>query len=107
MVAYSIGLTVVLTLVGNAADFWPPTGQTLTAIFTFLTAAILGFLVLISFSPCLLAIATDTANGEDRVQSWPDWNVTEWILPALYIPIAGAHRRSAGGHHGQHVFGWR
>ena len=89
--AYSVGLTVVLSLLGKAAILaQPDSGQQLTAIVTFLTFAILGFLVLISFSPCLLAIAADTANGDDRVQSWPDWNVTDWILSALYIPVAGA-----------------
>ena len=90
LAAYSIGLTVVLSLLGNAmvlAD--PMRGQRVWAIVSFVFFAISASLVLISFSSSLLAIATDTANGEDRVQSWPDWSVTEWILPALIVPVAG------------------
>lgn len=88
--AYSIGLSVVLALLARAAALADPANsQTLTAIFTFLTSGILGFLVLISFSPVLVAIAADTANGDDKVQSWPDWNVGEWILSACYVPVAG------------------
>ena len=89
LAAYSIGLTVVLSLLGNTAIL-VDSGQRVFAVFTFLFFAISAALITISFSPVLLAIATDTANGDDKVQSWPDWSVTEWILPALYIPVAGA-----------------
>lgn len=88
--AYSIGFSVVLALLARAADLSDPAhSQTFTAIFTFLASGLLGFLVLASFSPVLLAIASDTANGDEKVQSWPDWNVGEWILSALYVPFAG------------------
>ena len=91
VVAYSIGLTVVITLLANAMILADPLrDQRVAAVVTFSFFAIAGSLVFISFSPCLLAIATDTANGEDKVQSWPDWSVTEWIFSALYIPVAGA-----------------
>lgn len=89
--AYSVGLTVVLYLLGNATILADPVrDQMVSAIIACVFFAIAAALVLISFSSCLLAIAADTANGEDKVQSWPDWSVTEWILPALYIPVAGA-----------------
>jgi hypothetical protein len=96
--AYSIGLAVVLSMIGNAAILADPNSpQTLTATFTFLAAMILGFLVLMSFSPCLLAIATDTANGESRVKEWPTWDIGEWIGSAIYIPIAATISVLPGG----------
>lgn len=88
--AYSVGLTVVLSLLANAMVLADPLrNQRMSAVIAFLFFAISASLVLISFSPVLLAITADTANGEDKVQSWPDWSVTDWILPALYIPVAG------------------
>jgi hypothetical protein len=38
--------------------------------------------------PTLVAITQDTANGNDAVESWPDWNVAEWLMQALLIPAA-------------------
>lgn len=87
--AYSVGLAIVLSMIGQAAILSDPQSpQTLKAIFTFLAAMILGFLILMSFSPCLLAIASDTANGDSKVRDWPDWNIGEWIFSALFIPFA-------------------
>jgi len=60
------------------------------AVFCVLISAIASAIWVASFSACLVAIASDTGNGEDQVQSWPDWSVTEWIFQALYIPVAGA-----------------
>jgi hypothetical protein len=87
--AYSVGVAIVLSMIGNAAILADPDGpQTIKAIFTFLAAMILGFLILMSFSPCLLVIATDTADGESKVKEWPGWDIGEWIGSAFYIPIA-------------------
>ncbi|MFN0018220.1 MAG: hypothetical protein ACKVP0_08180 [Pirellulaceae bacterium] len=94
--AYSIGLTVVLTFLGNATIL-ADSGEKLWAVITFVCFAVTAALVSISFSPVLLAIATDTANGDDKVQSWPDWSVTEWIFSALYIPIAAGLAVLPGG----------
>ncbi|MCE9529192.1 MAG: hypothetical protein K8R36_24355 [Planctomycetales bacterium] len=94
--AYSIGLTAVLSFLGNASIL-ADSGEKLWAVITFVFFAVTAALVSISFSPVLLAIATDTANGDDKVQSWPDWSVTEWIFTALYIPIAAALAVLPGG----------
>jgi len=94
--AYSIGLTVVLSFLGNATIL-ADSGENLWAVITFVFFAVTAALVSISFSPVLLAIATDTANGDDKVQSWPDWSVTEWIFSALYIPIAAGLAVLPGG----------
>jgi hypothetical protein len=94
--AYSIGLTAVLSFLGNATIL-ADSGEKLWAVITFVFFAVTAAVVSLSFSPVLLAIATDTANGDDKVQSWPDWSVTEWIFSALYIPIAAALAVLPGG----------
>jgi hypothetical protein len=38
-------------------------------------------------SICLLRIAEETANGNDAIE-WPDWNINEWLMQALMIPMA-------------------
>ena len=96
VIAYSIGITVVLALMSSASIYLAHE-QRVPAAITSLFFAISAALVFISFSPCLLAIATDTANGDDKVQSWPDWSVTEWIFSALYIPVAAAIAALPGG----------
>jgi hypothetical protein len=38
---------------------------------------------------CCLAVVEDTANGSDEVTSWPDYNIMDWFLKAIYFLIAG------------------
>ena len=88
---YSVGLTLIMIVVGNAIIYASlGGGERVMAVFCMFVSAAAAALWVACFSPCLLAIATDTGNGEDQVQSWPDWSITEWIFQALYIPVAGA-----------------
>jgi hypothetical protein len=58
------------------------------AIFATVVASLsLGFFVA-SFSAVLLAIVQDTANGDDEVSSYPDWNIIDWIMTSAYFPAA-------------------
>jgi hypothetical protein len=43
---------------------------------------------LFSFGSAFQAIVETTANGENEVGTWPDWNVLGWIAPAMYILLA-------------------
>jgi hypothetical protein len=47
----------------------------------------LGFIVT-SFAAVLFAIVQDTANGGDEIDSYPDWNIVDWVATAMYFPIA-------------------
>lgn len=52
------------------------------------SSSVLSAFMVAGASPCLLAIAQDTANGYDAVEHWPDWNFAEWLFQALIIPSA-------------------
>jgi hypothetical protein len=52
------------------------------------SSSILSALMIGGASPCLVAITQDTANGNDAVESWPDWNIAEWFFQAMMIPAA-------------------
>jgi len=52
------------------------------------SSGVLSAFMVAGASPCLAAIAQDTANGHDAVENWPDWNIAEWLLQALMIPWA-------------------
>lgn len=40
------------------------------------------------FAVCCLAIVEDTANGDDEITSWPDYNFLDWFLKATFVPAA-------------------
>ncbi len=46
------------------------------------------FLWVVSFAAVLLAVVQDTANGEDDVTGYPDWNFIDWVLTSAYFPAA-------------------
>lgn len=87
---YSLGLAVCLNL-GNAAVRYgmsdDPSSQVLAIFLGGMASVSLGFFV-VSFAAVLLALAQDTANGQDDVTGWPDWNVFDWIATAIYFPAA-------------------
>ena len=44
--------------------------------------------VLTSLAGVLFAIVQDTANGADETSSYPDWNIVDWVVTAMYFPAA-------------------
>ncbi len=42
-------------------------------------------LSLVQMAVMFFAVVKDTANSEDEVTSWLDWNVFAWFMPATYI----------------------
>ena len=88
-IMYSIGLAAVLNL-GYAAVASARGGlseQVLAIFLSGIFAVTTGFF-LTSFAAVLLAIVNDTANGMDEVESWPDWNIFDWIVNSVYFPAA-------------------
>jgi DNA-directed RNA polymerase subunit RPC12/RpoP len=43
---------------------------------------------LFSFMAAMHAVVAATGNGEDKIESWPDWNVFAWFAPAAYVSVA-------------------
>jgi hypothetical protein len=85
LVSYSVGLTVVGALVraviaklmdGEAPMFLLWMGIPSTALWFF------------TFAVTVHAIIVATGNGENDIESWPDWNVFDWFSPAMYIYVA-------------------
>jgi hypothetical protein len=85
VVSYSVGLTAVGALVravivklidGEAPMFLLWMGIPLTAVWLF------------AFAVTIHAIIVATGNGENEIESWPDWNVFDWFGPAMYTGAA-------------------
>lgn len=87
---YSVVMTVDLMLL-LAAAYYAQQGETATliaAVFLTVSGAALSTFMVGGAFPCLKAIAQDTANGYDQVESWPDWNIAEWLISAMTVPAA-------------------
>lgn len=48
-------------------------------------AVVLGILLAVNLAVSLLGILSDTANGKDNIESWPDVNFLDWIGESLYV----------------------
>lgn len=90
LVLYSIGLTILVNLSQAAlsASQNPEPSAQVAAIFLFGASSVSMGLFVVSLAAVLLAIVQDTANGMDVVESWPDWNVVEWIATSIFFPAA-------------------
>ena len=89
LILYSFFLTINLALFLAAIYCARDTSPLLFAALGLTVASsVLSVLILGGALPCLVAIAQDTANGNDEVASWPDWNISEWLLTAMMIPFA-------------------
>ncbi len=89
LVLYSFFLTIDLTLFLAAIFFARDVTPLLYAALALtVSSSILSVFILGGALPCLVAITQDTANGSDAVESWPDWNIAEWLFQALTIPAA-------------------
>lgn len=79
------GHTTLASLVGafSMADSGPV--QQFIAIILFGITAVLGLVFLFSASGCCAAIVQETANGYDKMEQWPGFNLGDWMMDALYI----------------------
>jgi hypothetical protein len=85
LVSYSIGLVAVGSLAnavistilkGGAPMFLMWAGIPLAATWLF------------TFTVAIHAVIVATGNGENEIESWPDWNIYDWFGPAMYIVAA-------------------
>lgn len=51
-------------------------------------AVLLGFLFAIPIAVCCLRIISDTANGLDRIENWPDVAFLDWMLESVFVLAA-------------------
>jgi DNA-directed RNA polymerase subunit M/transcription elongation factor TFIIS len=89
LVLYSFLLTIDLAFFLGAIFFARSESPLLlAALGLVVVSSTLSVFILGGSLPCLVAIAQDTANGNDSVESWPDWNIAEWLFTAMMIPAA-------------------
>ncbi len=50
-----------------------------------MVAVVVGLIFALNLSVSLLGILSDTANGQDNIESWPDVNFLDWMGEALYV----------------------
>ena len=43
---------------------------------------------LFTFAVAIHAVIVATGNGENDIDTWPDWNIYDWFGPAMYIGVA-------------------
>jgi hypothetical protein len=90
LVLYIMGLLFAVSVTHTAFNYAnsEDVSEKVMAIFASAVASLsLGFWV-ISFAAILLSIVQDTANGDDDVSSYPDWNIVDWIMTSAYFPAA-------------------
>jgi hypothetical protein len=90
LIMYAIGLALVMNIGHLAMRFSVSTDPTekVSSIMLFMFLSVGMGMWVTSFAAVCLAVVQDTANGVDDVQSWPDWNVFDWVMGAMYFPAA-------------------
>jgi hypothetical protein len=86
LVMFAVGLLVVASIVrkGIASAQESP----VLLMFVIWGGIPLGSVWLFSFAAAAQSIVEATANGENEVATWPDWNVFAWFMPATYVLVA-------------------
>ena len=90
LILYVVGLIFAICVFHTAVNYGSSEdlSEKVAAIFfSGLSVVSLGFWVA-SFAAVLLSIVQDTANGQDDVTSYPDWNIVDWIMTSAYFPAA-------------------
>jgi hypothetical protein len=90
LVLYILGLIFAVNIAHSAIGYSmseDASEQVAAIFFSGLSIVSLGMWVL-SFAAVLLAIVQDTANGQDDVTSYPEWNIVDWIMTSMYFPAA-------------------
>lgn len=90
LILYVVGLIFAICIFHTAVNYGTSEdlSEKVAAIFfSGLSVVSLGFWVA-SFAAVLLSIVQDTANGQDDVTSYPDWNIVDWIMTSAYFPAA-------------------
>jgi phage FluMu protein Com len=90
LILYVLGLIFAISIFHAAINYGSsedPSSKVAAIFFSGLSMVSLGFWVA-SFAAILLCIVQDTANGQDDVTSYPDWNIVDWIATSAYFPAA-------------------
>jgi hypothetical protein len=90
LIMYVVGLVVALNVAHTAIAYGSsedPSEKVAAIFFSGLSVVSLGFWV-VSFAAVLLSVVQDTANGQDDVTSYPDWNIVDWVVTSAYFPAA-------------------
>lgn len=58
------------------------------ALFIYLPAFVVGILAFVTTAMFCLTIVQDTANGSERIESWPEMSMYAWFESALYFGAA-------------------
>ena len=87
---YSLGLGTIVAMVRGV--IWAATAGTVVGEASQIPLVLFSTGLIAVWTPpflaVLLAIVEDTGNGVNEVQSWPEWNVFDWIVNSVYIPAA-------------------
>ena len=90
-ILYGMGAAVLVGLLNFAASI-SNSEDLMNRFMLIVCSMIFGLSVLVWMAPfasCCLTIVEDTANGNDEIIGWPDYNVLDWFLKAMYFPVAG------------------
>jgi hypothetical protein len=79
-----------VALVARLAIFYSQAddNQQILALFVMWGGIPMGAAWVFSFSSAIQAVVEATANGENEVTQWPDWNVFEWFAAARFVLVA-------------------
>jgi hypothetical protein len=88
LVLFSAWATFVVWLLLQGIGFIAiPYGGFIT-MFLLATSVILGIMCLSALAACWMAIVTETSEGNNVVQAWPDMVFLDWMFEGLYVVMA-------------------
>jgi len=89
LVIFTLGLAVIVSLIKLVAVYFHAEDQSqILSLFLMWGGIPLATVWVIAFAAAAQAILEATANGENEVAAWPDWNVYDWFANGRFVLLA-------------------
>jgi DNA-directed RNA polymerase subunit RPC12/RpoP len=88
LVLFAAWTALVLWLLVKGIEFMSLQYGAFITMFFMATSVILGIMCISALAACWLAIVTESSEGNDAVEAWPDLVFLDWMFEGLYVIMA-------------------
>jgi hypothetical protein len=88
LVLFAAWTALVLWLLVKGIEFMSMQYGAFITMFFMATSVILGIMCVSALAACWLAIVTESSEGNDAVEAWPDLVFLDWMFEGLYVIMA-------------------
>jgi hypothetical protein len=88
LVLFAAWTALVMWLLVKGIEFMSMQYGAFITMFFMATSVILGIMCVSALAACWLAIVTESSEGNDAVEAWPDLVFLDWMFEGLYVIMA-------------------